>query len=552
MGLTDAKEIVKAVDERAKELKPLYDRFETDLKRVTSYEFKMPTKTTDAGATYDNYTTNKPKTLINKITGTLASAPLHIQLEYDKDTEAGREAKNNAERFIYGNIDLADTHFANMMLPTFQSQLAYYSSLFGWYAIRAWIGMDKENYGLPMLAVWYAGNVTWVLGKDGLAEVCHKRKVPIRQAIAEWGYKGGTKKGDITIYDWWDGETNSVIIDSKFVKKPADHKLGHPPVIIVVAGNAPPVQLMEKKDSIKYWGESALAPNRSGYDQFEHQMTYRQTMVAEGTHAPMGVWSPGGKKELKRSPWGKDRVVQFDSDTGEKAEPLSTPSTPQDAELLLMVIDHEITMGGSANILHGIDDPGGSGRRAQILGRHAAESLLSAPKEAIERGIEWTGREFLTQYSEGSFKGLKLRGEGWNNEKFNVDLKPEDVKGDWYPDVNVMAQLPEDEHTKILDAIALVEHRLSSRESVMDTRLGVRDTDLEKGKIDREDAMELLPIKLRRMIGELIDDDPIGNKGLIKVFMDEIERMERPQPVPSPASPAPPPEEAMPSGGGMI
>ena len=83
----------------------------------------------------------------------------------------------------------------------------------------------------------------------------------------------------------------------------------------------------------------------------------------------------------------------------------------------------------------------------------------------------------------------------------------------------------------------------------MDTQLGVRDTDLEKQKIRREMAMEFPPILLREMASELIKEGGEKNKALAQVFLDEIERMERPAtPPPAPAEGIPE-EEMIPPGG---
>ncbi len=549
MSLKDKTKIVKLVDEKATELNPLYERFEEYYRRITSYRFVMPVEGGKAGGEYDNFTTNKPKTLIKKVTNTLARAPLHIQFTIDDDNEVNRKAKNNAERFHYGIINLANENFANKLLPTLQSQMSYNASLYGWYAERAFINLGEDGCGVPRVAVWQMIGVTWGMGKNGLAWGNHKTRIRANDARAEWGksiegffntkkrqipdWYSSSKNGYVTKYDWWDEETNSIIIEKNWAKPPTEHLLKHVPILIVVSGNAPPPEtLTGEPDDIKYWGQSVLDDNMLGYDQFEKQMTYRQTMVAEGVHAPMGIWSPKGKKELERSPFGKGRVIQFDSDTKEDAKPLTTPSTPDDADGVLAVIDDELMIGGAARVLHGIDAPGGSGRRAGILGAFAAESLLSAPKEAVERGIAWLGRELLNQYGEGSFKGLKLRGEDWKNEKFNVDLKPSDVKGEWYPEVKIMPKIPEDKHVKNIDAIALVNNKLLSKETVRDLDLGVRDSDLEAQKIDREEAMELPPIKIRRWAAAVVEEGGEENRFLAQAILAEIEKQESELPRP--------------------
>ena len=95
MSLRDKAKIIKAVEDRAKELNPLYERFDEYYKRITSYRFQMKVPSGDAGGEYDNLTTNKPRTLIKKSTNTLSKAPPHIQLGIDGEHEADRKAKTH-------------------------------------------------------------------------------------------------------------------------------------------------------------------------------------------------------------------------------------------------------------------------------------------------------------------------------------------------------------------------------------------------------------------------------------------------------------------------
>ncbi|GAI00242.1 unnamed protein product, partial [marine sediment metagenome] len=132
---------------------------------------------------------------------------------------------------------------------------------------------------------------------------CHSRQITASQAKAEYGIDLKTKTAKL--YDFWDDEINAVIISKEFVKKPEEHGLKHPPVLISAVGPAPFIQSEQYQDTIKDVGESMYSPNRHLVEPKNKLMTYLLTKVGQGVHAPMGVWSSGGKKTLERSPYYK-------------------------------------------------------------------------------------------------------------------------------------------------------------------------------------------------------------------------------------------------------
>ena len=487
-------EILKAVKEKDGELKVLRDRFEADYGKWRLEEFSL-------GSDYDNYTSSSPKRLVDKVTEILADAFLQIRIPLHKEKKQERDQISNAERFIYGAINLANSRLQATVQPTIQEQMAFLSVLRGWFALRAYIHKNKNGETIPDIRVWDIFHTTWDVGADGLLWACHSHPISKSQAKAE--YDIDLKKSS-TAYDFWDNEKYAVILDKEFVIKPEKHGLKYPPILISMVGATPFIQSDLYQDTIKDTGESILASDRNLFDKVNKLKTYYLTLVGQGVHNPIAISSSDGKKTLEKSPYHKGNVVQLNSDKGEKIEPIFKPTMPSDAGNLLGLIMREMTSEGVLSLLSGISEAG-SGYRVSLL-THAASTMLNNPKRSMEQGYEWLARELLTQYSAGGFGKLRLQGRDGSNEYFDMEVSPKDIKGDWFPEVRLRPSLPEDTAENYATAQLAVQNGLLSRETVRDKLLGVQDTDAEEDKVLREKASRIPSVMVREIARTLAED----------------------------------------------
>ena len=512
MALREIEEIKKAVKDKQDSITSLRNRWEDDYELWRLKEYNR-------GKDYESYTSNKPRTLANKLISLLATSQRTIRIPLGKDDAEQRKAKSDAERFVIGALNLADSRLESMLQPGIQAQLAFFGPVRGWVALRVYI-RKHNGQTIPDIAVWDPLHTYWAIGPNGLAWVCHTRTATAEDIGIEYDIEIKTKKG--TVYDFWDDEIYLVFADDKFLIETKEHNLGHLPVYVGQVGSVPFIASDRVQDTIKDVGESVFAPIRGIIGPLQKIISDYTTIVGQGVHNPLAISSSGGKKGFPTSPYYKGAVVELDTDKGEKVEPLFTPVMPRDAQVLWAAIEREWSTGGLPPAAFGIFEGETSGRHLSLL-HHAAEAVILAPKSKIEKTYEWIARELLTQFAKGGFGKLKLQGRDGTNEDFVVELAPKDVKGDWFPKVELTTRLPEDEPANMTMAQIAVETELLSRQTARDKYLGVQDTDAETEKIFRERAMSMPPIMLRRMAASLIAE---GRPDLAQIFIDEIERSE--------------------------
>ena len=513
MPLREIPDIKKAVKESQGRLRELRVRFESDygLRRLEKY---------DRGKGYESITRNDPRTLADKITSLLASAKRIIRIPLELDSEEERKAKSSAERFIYGTFNLIDSRFEAFVQPSLQDQLAFFASIRGWFAIRAYIRKGKDGEVIPDVAVWDILNTDWDIGSKGLSWVCHQRKATASQIKAE--YNVDIRGKSDTVYDFWDDEIYLAFVGDEFVIKPTEHKLGHIPVLVAQVGSVPFIQSEKFADkTLTDVGESIFAANRGIYQHLNEIISDYKTIISQGVHNPYVIESEGGKKTLESSPFYKGAEVKIDTKKGEKIYPLFQPVMPKDAQVLWASFSEMTTLGGLSPLAFGLIERDLAGYAINLL-HHASEAILLAPRRAMEKGEEWLARELLTQYSGSKFGKLKLHGRDGTNEAFDIELKPKDIKGDWFPEVELKASLPEDEAARWAMMQIAIQNEIYSTQTAMD-RMGVQDTDAEDQKIMRKKAMSMPPILLRSMAAAFKSE---GRPDLAQIFLDEIERLE--------------------------
>jgi len=505
----DPAAITKMVDDKDKELKDLKDRFEYDYNKL----WRLPEYQLGKKEDYDIYTSNLPRNLANKIIEILGYAPLQISIPQENDDEKEREAKAAGERLIYGALNIADERLRGTVQPTIQEQLAFYAVLRGWVVLRCYLHVEKEGgETIPDIVAWDPLNVVWDVGSSGKIWVCHKRPITAGQAKSEYGasmwekfkslFQGKSSKP--VLYDFWDEEGYQVIHKGENVLGPETHGLGYIPVFVGMVGPAPFIQSGEATDTIKDFGESVYGPERGIFPVINKIMTYRLTLLGQGVHPPLGIYSRDGQKPFQESPYRKGDNVHFSTDNKEDAKPLFTPTIPSDAASFQNDVQRETMMGGALPLLWGVDEPGGSGYRANLL-THAASTTLLPRQRLMENALEWGGREILAQYKGGGFGKLRVRGHDGKGKSFDTELSPGNIEADWFPEAKLSPQLPQDEAGLYAMMEAAVRSRIHSRETAMD-KVGIQDIEAEKGRISREDADDIPSIRVRKIMKELTDD----------------------------------------------
>ena len=527
MSLRTTDEIEKAVKEAYDKELNLRTRMEADFGkwRLTPY---------DRGTDYKSVTINKPRTLADLIIDFLVRAKRQIRIPIDKELEAERDEMSNAERFLIGILKMNDLRLGALVQPSLLEQIAWHSVVRGWYVLRAFITKDKNGATKPFVDVWDRLHTQYDIGAEGLLWVCHTRMVTASQIKAEYNVDIKTKKGQI--YDFWDEEINSIHIKgvSEFLKS-EEHGLDHIPCRIVTSGATPYIESETYQDTVKDVGESWLAANRDLNEPMNELASDLLTIVARGAKVPLKYEydsTKGGKPQLDESPFKLDKdqvaLVPLDVGKGDKIEPLIEPTMPKDAAAIMNIFGVMWQEGGVPESVYGQMPFQMSGYAISRL-QEAIGKALGNAQSAIEKGGDWLLRELLLQFSKDGFKPIKVEGRDSRDSYFQAELKPEDVKGDWFPEYRLVPRLPEDEMERFAMARIAREgpEPIMSAQSTLDRILKVQDPDLEQDLKLEEWGLSLPPVKLRRLAAVFIER---GRLDLAQEVMDLLRQPQEKQP----------------------
>jgi hypothetical protein len=475
---------------------------------------------------YRDFTTNSPAVLGNKVIDLLGSSRLRFTIPITDESEDERQRLSLTERFVYGAINLADQRLAASIAPSIQAQLAWYTTLRGWYAVRCYMRQGEvggKQTTIPDIAVWDILNTYWGLGADGVSWACYKRYASVEQIRGEYGVAVNPDDwGRVAVYDYWDAENEAVIVGDSFVKEPQPHGLNRIPVLIGTVGSAPLVQSDAFGDTIRNVGESVYVNNRHIYPRQSEMLSYYLTVTAMGARTPLVVYYSGETPpEFENNPYAKGNVI-FLKKGKEEARELLKADLPRDAGILLSFLNQQVSIGGLPPISYGEINHQLPASGINML-THSASSMLLPRSRAIEQAFEWIAGELVDQYKTGHFSDLKLQGIDGADRRFRVKVKPEEICDEWRISAELVPDLPQDELQNAGIATQLVKAEIISRETAMDKYLHVPDTDSEAGKIVREQAENLAPIKLRKLAASLLRD---GQTDLARIFLDEIEKQE--------------------------
>jgi len=432
---------------------------------------------------YDRIISNKPAVLANDVIETLSDSKIFFT--YPIDTEKSRDEKEKlsiTERFVYGCFNAADMQLLAYGLPGVQSLLAWHATLRGWIGIRALFVGDKNDIR-PDIAVWDMRNVAYGYGKNGLAWATYRKITTKEQAEDEYGQTfEDDGQGRVSIYDNWNDETETVVVDNKVVHK-LEHGIGRIPVHIGAVGSTPPIQ-SDVNDTLVTQGESIFANNRTTYPSINRMLSYYMTTVGIGTRTPTVVYYEGDKPpDMPDNPYVKGNTIFLRKDKQEVKE-FFKPTMPDDAARMLSTLMGFESQGGIAPIALGEINQALPAAGINIL-TNSALKKITPRKRTIERAMQWAAMELIRQYKNGHYGDMTLQGTDSLNYDFTIKAKPSDLIDDRIIHCSVNPKMPQDElqNAGIAAQLASGPNPVLSRQTVQDKYLNILDTDAEMARI---------------------------------------------------------------------
>ena len=497
-------EIIQAVKDRESDLSNLRARMEDDFDIITlkAYEAEIKGR--------EEYTSSAPRNFFDNVIDGVNRAPMTLQVRVPSDAkEKDRRAASQSELFLYGALDAIDRRHRKRSQPSLKKGMAFFVCSRGWLALRALVQVPAgETETVFDVMYWDPLQITWEVGTTGLLWAAYKRMATRSQIEAEYNLEISGKQGTIT--DFWSPDSNSVLVNSEFVKEPTEHGIGHVPVLVLPVGSMPAILTTAdgQEDSLEFQGESLFAASRQLVTPRNKYISRLMDIQKRSVSGTLLHKSKDGTKQIEFDPYIGEREIRIAED--EEIEPLLLPQAPPETAAIMGVIEHdwlESTKHGP--LAYGGVTAAESGTALAI--RNESTRAVFAPRtELIAEGYTWLCEELLHQFAtRKEVKPATLSGYDREGEFFKVTIKPGAVDPNARIEVRIEPKLPRDEQAEMMMALQLTARRnpedipMISKRTARGDILKLRDPDAEEDRVLVELGRNNPAIRARRIAAAL-------------------------------------------------
>ena len=547
MARRKPEDIIALVDAHYTQTEPLRQRMEDDhaIYRLTPY---------DAGEGYQSYTSNEPQTFADKVMGWVSNAEMTVRIPHGGSDRKLREKNDLKERFLIGVLRSADERLCNMMLPPLRDQLAWYSTLRGWYAGRALLAKRDDGSTYVDITPWDPLNTYWETGADGLEWACYKVAKTKAQIQTQYRIKlddMNDRDGEgVVVYDFYDKEMNTIIVHNgrmdrpvfRSVKRQLKHGAGKVPVFLGPVGANPYVVALTQtnlEDTIADVGESVFKANRDGYVNHNMVMSTMLEMVARSKRQGLKVKSRDGTKSLEEDPYLEGSEISLAQ--GEDVEPLGLMEVARETGAFMQLVSGELQRGSLPHSVYGDVPFQLSGFAINTL-RQGVDTVLGKYLRGLEKAYQMIFNIISDQYASGTYKAIEVSGMNRNRTYFSEEITPDVIEGAGMPEVKLVSQLPQDDMSKYSMAQIAREGPtpLLSDRAIRDRILAIQDADQMDFSIKEQMAERMLPEAALWSLLQASEEQ--GRDDLVAFYTGELLRvlMEKNQQMTPPPPPGPP------------
>ena len=547
MARRKPEDIIALVDAHYNATEPLRQRMEDDhaIYRLTPY---------DAGEGYQSYTSNEPQTFADKVMGWVSNAEMTVRIPHGGSDRKLREKNDLKERFLIGVLRSADERLCNMMLPPLRDQLAWYSTLRGWYAGRALLAKRDDGSTYVDITPWDPLNTYWETGADGLEWACYKVAKTKAQIQTQYRIKlddMNDRDGEgVVVYDFYDKEMNTIIVHNgrmdrpvfRSVKRQLKHGAGKVPVFLGPVGANPYIVALTQtnlEDTIADVGESVFKANRDGYVNHNMVMSTMLEMVARSKRQGLKVKSRDGTKSLEEDPYLEGSEISLAQ--GEDVEPLGLMEVARETGAFMQLVSGELQRGSLPHSVYGDVPFQLSGFAINTL-RQGVDTVLGKYLRGLEKAYQMIFNIISDQYASGTYKAIEVSGMNRNRTYFSEEITPDVIEGAGMPEVKLVSQLPQDDMSKYSMAQIAREGPtpLLSDRAIRDRILAIQDADQMDFSIKEQMAERMLPEAALWSLLQASEEQ--GRDDLVAFYTGELLRvlMEKNQQMTPPPPPGPP------------
>ena len=500
MARRKPEDIVALVDAHYDATEPLRQRMQDDhaLYRLEPY---------DAGEGYQSYTSNDPQTYAEKVIGWISGAEMTVRIPHDGADAELREKNDLKERFLIGILAAADERLCRLMLPTLRDQLAWYTTIRGWYAGRALLAKREDGTTYVDITPWDPLHTYWGMGPDGLEWVCYRVPKTKDQIFSQYNVRVDWdtphKVDGIDVYDFYDKEMNTILINNgssttpltRVIKKQTRHGADQVPAFLGPVGSNPYIVALSQSnmdDTIADVGESVFRGTRDLYPKHNLMMSTMLELTARSRRQGLIVRSRDGTKTLDEDPYLEGSEIALAQN--ENVEPLGLLEMARETGAFMSLVSGEMQRGSLPHSVYGELPFQLSGFAINTL-RQGVETIINKYLRSTEKAYQMIFNLIGDQYAEGSFKSMEVSGMDRNRVYFTEDINPDILKNTSSPVVNLVGQLPQDDMTRFSMAQIAREGPtpLLSDRAIRDRILAIQDADQMDDSIKEQLAERMLP-----------------------------------------------------------
>ncbi len=516
---TTPSEIKEAVQKHLEQTQSLRTRMDDDYRRWWA---QTPYNTNeDGGDAFRSYTSDRAKSVADKIVGTMANAKMHLRCPFgDNPDDDFKSRCNDKERVARGMLNRSDSLAIDLIAHTLQEDSSWYTACRGWVGARVLLIKDDEGVTDVEIKTWDIRHTYWGMGRRGLDWVCYKIERTAADIEADYGIRLPNRQPQdlLEVYDFYDRASNSVSVDDEFIKEPTPHAgtlIRKVPFVLIPVGPNP---LIQSRDStsrfgnsdttgnlISDYGESIWATGRHIFDVENEVLSVYLEHVAKGREQGYVLTSPNAEKGLDDNPDEASTVIQLATD--ERLDPIPRPDLTKDTAQLAAIVSGEAQKATLPDSAFGNAPFALSGIAIDILNTSQL-SQLKPRLAAMERLYNGVVNMLLDMYASGAFEPMEVNGFSENKQYFSATIEPEQLRN--LPPVNIefVAQLPQDDVAK-LQFVQIARDGVIpflSDEWLRENQMGITDEQAETDRVYHQMAQRGSPLALDLTLGRAAAD----------------------------------------------
>lgn len=463
-------QIVAIVDKMEMGRSDLHSRMDgdMDLYHLQTYGGELDANGEDTLAGYKKFTANDPQTVMNLALHLGSTAKRIIRVHQPRAQNAQREVDNMKELFELGIMTAADERRQKMGLPELQDGMFSQSLFRGRIAQRALLVKEEtadaqevsQSRTYVDITNWDPRNTYWAMGRHGLDWACEKSYKSRQEIIDEYGidpavgdpvFSEEDYDKEYAVYDWFDDQDNQIIVENlEQLKARTPHGMGVVPVALGFADLRPRFQASKEEGYDVFYGESLYKADRAIFAEQNFLYSVVSELAKRSITQPLMIMSRDGSLTLPGDPRVSGQEVGLSTANEESILPVPPMETVKEFFPFVGIISGMMQRGS-------FPAPAFGELSFQLSGfaiTQLSQGLL-APLTPHIKAVKNVLKQILDilsdAYSSGNFDQMALSGRRQDPGRsyFSEEISPELVREGGVIEVDIVAQLPKDDTTRV-------------------------------------------------------------------------------------------------------